>query len=149
MSPNSVPYFGSSLPYWLHVPHAFEGRQLVVFAQLPLVPTLLMKNDYMSSEYRNEFSSNLMKSVLQITNAFSPPVHHGGEQHHRKLASFQNKDMPVTSTIWLEILLNILKLINRLPLTRETWFFQSYLAMDEEEITAKKARVKAVTIAFS
>lgn len=120
-----------------------------MFAQLPLVPTLLMKNDYMSSEYRNEFSSNLMKSVLQITNAFSPPVHRGGEQHHRKLASFQNKDMPVTSTIWLEILLNILKLINRLPLTRETWFFQSYLAMDEEEITAKKARVKAVTIAFS
>ena len=43
MSPNSAPYFGSSLPYWLHIPHEFEGRQLAVFAQLPLVPTLLMQ----------------------------------------------------------------------------------------------------------
>ena len=32
----------------------------------------------MSSEYRNEFSSNLIKSVLYITYAFSQTVHHGG-----------------------------------------------------------------------
>ena len=33
----------------------------------------------------------MIKSVLYITYAFSQPVHHGGGEHHRKLAHFQTR----------------------------------------------------------